>query len=259
MQIVRKLHLRYEGSDTALLVDCGDRDNIIARFETAHRSRYGFLMPGKGHIVEAVSVELIGAAAGVTDLTVELSPRDRPLQAVTQVAMVSGGVSHSTPVYRREELRAQDRIAGPAIIIEAGATTVVEPGWQAEVTDLNHLVLTRIVPLPPRVAVGTQVDPILLEVFNNLFMSIAEQMGVTLANTAHSVVSTNRGSWITLRKLRSIQATPAMLTLNSYGLCGLHKRFSATNLTQHIRTLLSNLKQCFRRTGRLPPSLLPIL
>ncbi len=187
VQVIRKIHLRYEGSDTALLVDHGNKDDIIARFEAAHRNRYGFLMPGKGHIVEAVSVELIGAAASVTELTMESSPRDRPLQAVTQVAMVSGGASHSTPVYRREELRPRDRIAGPAIIIEVGATTVVEPGWQAEVTALNHLVLTRIVPLPPRVAVGTQVDPILLEVFNNLFMSIAEQMGVTLANTAHSV------------------------------------------------------------------------
>ncbi|HYQ92981.1 MAG TPA: hydantoinase/oxoprolinase family protein, partial [Candidatus Competibacteraceae bacterium] len=187
VQIIRKFHLRYEGSDTALLVDYGNKNDIIARFEMAHRSRYGFLMPGKGHIVEAVSVELIGATASVTELISESPTRDQPLQAVTQVAMVSGGISHSTPVYRRKELRPQDRIASPAIIIEAGATTLVEPGWQAEVTALNHLVLTRIVPLPPRVAVGTQVDPILLEVFNNLFMSIAEQMGVTLANTAHSV------------------------------------------------------------------------
>ncbi len=187
VQVIWKIHLRYEGSDTALLVDHGDRAAIIARFEAAHRSRYGFLMPDKGHIVEAVSVELIGAAASVVDLAVELPPRDRPLQAATHVAVVSGGARYSTPVYRREELRPQDCIAGPAIIIEAGATTVVEPGWQAEVADLNHLALTRIVPLPPRVAVGAQVDPILLEVFNNLFMSIAEQMGVTLANTAHSV------------------------------------------------------------------------
>ena len=92
-----------------------------------------------------------------------------------------------TPVYRRETLRPGDVIAGPAIIAEANATTIVEPQWQAQVTPLDHLLLTRSAPRPPRVAVGTQVDPVMLEIFNNLFMSIAEQMGLTLANTAYSV------------------------------------------------------------------------
>ena len=96
--------------------------------------------------------------------------------------------SHRTPVYRREALQPGHSDAqGPAIIAEANATTVVEPGWRAEVTALDHLVLERVEPRPARVAIGTAVDPVMLEIFNNLFMSIAEQMGLRLENTAYSV------------------------------------------------------------------------
>ena len=101
--------------------------------------------------------------------------------------MFSEDASHDTPVFRRDDTRPGDTIDGPAIIAEANATTVVEPGWQARVTELDHLVLARIRPRPKRQAIGTDVDPVMLEVFNNLFMSIAEQMGVRLQNTAYSV------------------------------------------------------------------------
>ncbi len=101
--------------------------------------------------------------------------------------MYCDGASHDSPIYDRDVLSPGVKIAGPAIIAEKNATTVVEPGWQAEVTARNHLVLKRIVPLARKAAIGTQVDPVMLEVFNNLFMSIAEQMGVALANTAYSV------------------------------------------------------------------------
>jgi 5-oxoprolinase (ATP-hydrolysing) len=101
--------------------------------------------------------------------------------------MFSGGTFHDTPVYRREALRPGDAVAGPAIIAEATATTVVEPQWQAQVTPLDHLVLTRSAPRPQYEAIGTTADPVMLEIFNNLFMAIAEQMGVTLAQTAYSV------------------------------------------------------------------------
>jgi 5-oxoprolinase (ATP-hydrolysing) len=101
--------------------------------------------------------------------------------------MFVAGARHPTPVFRREELRAGDRLDGPAIIAEANATTVVDPGWRAEVTTLDHLVLERVAPRPGRAAIGTSVDPVMLEIFNNLFMSIAEQMGFALANTAYSV------------------------------------------------------------------------
>ena len=101
--------------------------------------------------------------------------------------MFTGGTWRDTPVYRREELVPGARLDGPAIIAEANATTVVEPGWRAEVTRLNHLVLERVVARERRTALGTQADPVMLEIFNNLYMSIAEQMGLRLQNTAYSV------------------------------------------------------------------------
>jgi 5-oxoprolinase (ATP-hydrolysing) len=101
--------------------------------------------------------------------------------------MFSGGRWHAAPLYRREHLGPGQRVEGPAIIAEANATTVVEPEWRAEVTPLDHLVLERAVPRQGGVAVGTRVDPVMLEIFNNLYMSIAEQMGLRLQNTAYSV------------------------------------------------------------------------
>jgi 5-oxoprolinase (ATP-hydrolysing) len=187
IRTVRKIHLRYEGSDTALITDFGDHDEVIAGFETSHRQRYGFVMPGKAHMVEAVAAEIIGVTQAGENQPREVSPRAEPPRVHGRVTMYSDGRNHSTPVYQREDLEPGDAVAGPAIVIETNATTVIEPGWRAEVTAKNHLVLTRITPLPKRTAVGTDVDPIMLEVFNNLFMSIAEQMGVTLANTAYSV------------------------------------------------------------------------
>ena len=114
-------------------------------------------------------------------------PGVAPLKPVDVVRMHAAGATHRTPVHNRQALIPGDAIDGPAIIAEANATTVVEPGWRAETTRLGHLVLERVEPRPDRVAVGTDVDPVMLEIFNNLFMSIAEQMGATLQNTAYSV------------------------------------------------------------------------
>nr|MDQ2696767.1 hydantoinase B/oxoprolinase family protein [Pseudomonadota bacterium] len=182
-----KAHLRYAGSDTFLSVDFADPAAMAAAFADAHRARYGFTMPDKGLVVEAVAVEIIGTAQAGTDPAPEAPPRATPLQPLATVTVYTAGASRPAPVYGRAQLAGGDCIAGPAIILEAGATTVVEPGWQAGVTPRNHLILTRVQPLPKRLAAGTDVDPVMLEVFNNLFMSIAEQMGVTLANTAYSV------------------------------------------------------------------------
>jgi 5-oxoprolinase (ATP-hydrolysing) len=187
IQAVWKVHLRYEGSDTALLVDFGDYQTLLERFAAVHRQRYGFVIPAKRHIVEAVAVEVIASTPGFSDQVLATPSRSGGLQPLATVTLYTGGEPYSAPLYQREDLRPQDRIDGPAIIIQAGATTVIEPGWQAEVSTHNHLFLTRVVPPPQQVAVGTEVDPVMLEVFNNLFMSIAEQMGVTLANTAYSV------------------------------------------------------------------------
>ena len=187
IELVRRVHLRYEGTDTAVIVAYGSLDAMLKEFESGYRSRFSFLMPGRALTVEAISVEATGGGAPVREGFAEMAPRVGAARPERQVKMFSGGGTHDTPVFRRDALRPGDRITGPAIIAEANATTVVEPHWQAEVTPLNHLVLTRAVPRPKREAIGTRADPVMLEIFNNLFMAIAEQMGVTLANTAYSV------------------------------------------------------------------------
>ena len=159
----------------------------MPRFEAAHRQRYGFIVPDKAHIVEAVSTEVIGVTETVEDPTVE-RPADAPAPApLARLTVYTAGGEHEAPLYDRDALNPGDRIDGPAVIKEATATTVIEPGWQAEITSRNHLVMTRVVPLARTAAVGTAVDPVMLEIFNNLFMSIAEQMGSVLENTSYSV------------------------------------------------------------------------
>jgi len=186
--VQRKLHLRYAGSDTALVVPFGSHGECKAAFEEAHRGRYGFISPEKQLIVEAIAVEVIGEGAAIDDPVMGDPAMGRtavPPLAMTRAYMA--GAWHETPVIDRAAMRPGDRVAGPAVIAESTATTVVEPGWQAEMTAKLHLVLTRVVPLPARVAIGTRVDPVMLEIFNNLFMSIAEQMGSVLEKTAYSV------------------------------------------------------------------------
>lgn len=186
VQVRRRVHVRYQGSDSALVVPFGDRREIVAGFEAAYRQRFSFLMPGKPMIVEAVSVEAIVAGDAPAEPTLtEHPPREVPRRET--VRMYSGGAWHEAALCVREDLRAGDVVDGPAIIAEKNATTVVEPGWRARITALDHIVLDRATPRAVKFAAGTQVDPVLLEVFNNLFMNIAEQMGLQLQNTAYSV------------------------------------------------------------------------
>ncbi|MGV3494748.1 MAG: hydantoinase/oxoprolinase family protein, partial [Ramlibacter sp.] len=186
VQVRRRVHVRYQGSDSALVVPFGDLATIVAGFEAAYRQRFSFLMPGKPMIVEAVSVEAVVAGdAPAEPRLAEHPPREVPRRDT--VRMYSGGAWHEAALVVREDVRPGDVIAGPAIIAEKNATTVVEPGWQARITALDHILLDRTVPRAQRFAAGTQVDPVLLEVFNNLFMNIAEQMGLQLQNTAYSV------------------------------------------------------------------------
>jgi 5-oxoprolinase (ATP-hydrolysing) len=191
-RLEKRAHLKYEGTDTALAVPLGPVETMRAEFERLYAQRFSFLMPQRSLVVEAVSVEAVGGGASVSAAQAAQTPAPGgPAQGspkpVGRVEMVSGGARHDTAIYVREELAAGARIAGPAIIAERNATTVVEPGWEARVTGPGHLVLERVVPREVRYAVGTGADPVMLEVFNNLFMSIAEQMGVRLAQTAYSV------------------------------------------------------------------------
>jgi 5-oxoprolinase (ATP-hydrolysing) len=187
IQTIQRVHLRYEGTDSALTVLFDSADGMLAQFETAYKKQFSFLMPGKALIVEAVSVEVIGKSAEAQESAPVLPPRAGSLHAAETVRLYSAGRWHDALLYKREDTRPGDIIKGPAIIAEANATTVVEPGWQAQVTPLYHLVLTRVEARPERRAIGTTADPVMLEVFNNLFMSIAEQMGLRLQNTAYSV------------------------------------------------------------------------
>src|SRR5207247_422020 len=149
--------------------------------------RYGFSVPGKALIVELVAAEAIGAGDPIREQAHATPPRSKPLTPAAERTIFTGGKHCAAAFYRRSDLREGDRIPGPSVIVEDNATTVVEPGWEAEVSKLDHLILTRVVAPERRAKIGTAVDPVMLEVFNNLYMAIAEQMGVTLANTAYSV------------------------------------------------------------------------
>jgi 5-oxoprolinase (ATP-hydrolysing) len=186
IQIARRVQVRYDGTDSALSVGFAGVDEMAAQFEAAYRQRYSFLMPDRGLIAEAVSVEAIGASEAPLEAAPAASRAGAP-QPAQWVSLYTGDRAHRSPVFLRDRLAPGDRIAGPAIVAESNATTVVEPGWRAEITRLDHMVLERTEAPPQRTAVGTGVDPVRLEVFNNLFMSIAEQMGLRLANTAYSV------------------------------------------------------------------------
>ena len=187
----RRVHVRYEGSDAALVVPFGALQTIVAGFEAAYLQRYSFLMQGKELVVEAVSVEAVVAGDAPAEPVHALHPA-RQVPRTDTVRMFTSGADglaawHDCALIVRADLRPGDVVPGPAIIAEQNATTVVEPGWLATLTELDHLLLQRAVPRALQYAAGTTVDPVLLEVFNNLFMNIAEQMGLQLQNTAYSV------------------------------------------------------------------------
>ncbi|MET8171748.1 hydantoinase B/oxoprolinase family protein [Streptomyces clavifer] len=179
--------LRYAGTDAGLPVGLGTVAAMGDAFTDAHRTRYGFTMD-KPLVVEAVIVEATGTAGPHAPHPVAEAPGDgTPPRPLGTVRTYTGGRWQDTRLYRRGELRPSDTVNGPAVVAEDDATTVVDPGWQATAGPAGHLVLHRVGPRPGRTAVGTRVDPVMLEVFNSLFMSIAEQMGVRLESTAHSV------------------------------------------------------------------------
>ncbi len=187
IRVIRRVHLKYEGTDSALVVLHGTGEDMQRQFEAAYAQRFSFLMRERRLIVEAVSVEAVGGGDAADEAPVHFAPRGGPLTAAAQVRCFFDDRWHDTPLFVRADTRPGDAIDGPAIIAEANATTLVEPGWRARVTPKDHLVIERVQPRAQRQAIGTQVDPVMLEIFNNLFMSIAEQMGLRLQNTAYSV------------------------------------------------------------------------
>jgi 5-oxoprolinase (ATP-hydrolysing) len=183
----RTVLLRYAGTDATLpIAFAADVAAMRDAFTAAHRARFGFATPERPLVAEAVAVEVLARGAPVAEAAVPA--RDAALAAVGTTTLFHEGHAHATHVFQRETLRAGDRIPGPALIAEANATTVVDPGWEASLTDRDHLVLRRVRPRAnAHVAATGKPDPVMLELFNSLFMSIAEQTGAVLQNTAQSV------------------------------------------------------------------------
>ena len=194
-----RAHIRYAGTDTPLIVGAGTfrpplkgepKLAALAKmqqaFERAHKAQFGFIDRKKSLVIEAVSVEAVGGGAIFKEKPRKTTRTKLPAPA-RRTRFFSGGKWHRAAVYTRDKLLPGHKVKGPAIIIEPHQTVVVEHGWRAELTAKNHLVLRRVQKLSRTRAIGTHADPVMLEVFNNLFMSIAEQMGVALQNTAYSV------------------------------------------------------------------------
>ncbi|WP_018548925.1 hydantoinase B/oxoprolinase family protein [Streptomyces sp. LaPpAH-108] len=183
VETVRRAQLRYDGTDTALTVELTDPDTMRHAFEERHRATYSFTLD-RPVVVESLSVE----ATGLTpppDLSA-LAPYEGHLAAPGTARLHTGGTWRDVPLHRREALPPGETVTGPAVITEAGSTTVVDDGWRAAANDDGHLVMERTA-VTQSSRPDTEVDPVLLEVFNNLFMSIAEQMGARLESTAQSV------------------------------------------------------------------------
>lgn len=195
-----KVHLKYQGTDSTLGVEFAENASAMkAEFEAAHRQRYGFIKEDKPLIVESVSVEVVQKMETPEEPKVSRQSPSLPSPVAT-VAMYDRDAWHDTPVYQRQDLQPGDRICGPAIVMEQTGTNAIAIGWEATLSDRNHLILSKVVESGENDAVSelqaagigeshptSKPDPVMLEIFNNLFMAIAEQMGITLQNTASSV------------------------------------------------------------------------
>ena len=190
IKVHARAQLRYAGSDTTIEITLATPAAMRRAFERAHKSRFGFIDRAKAIAIEAVSVEATGGAARLIERARAPNPSHkaggdaRPARATR---FFSHGAWRKANVYLRETLPVGAAVDGPALVIEPHQTIVVEHGWRAAITAKNHVLLTRVEPIARREAIGAKADPVMLEIFNHLFMSIAEQMGVTLQNTAYSV------------------------------------------------------------------------
>jgi len=201
IEVLFKVHLRYAGTDSTLIIDYGasatSRDavqqcsDLRERFEKTYQQRYGFTMTNKALIAEAASVEVVGKASHHEEPILTSSRTTAPTP-ITTIKIYTKGGWYEAPVYQRCDLQPGDRITGTALILEPTGTNVIEPGWDAELTEKNHLILIKNnhkqkPQLNLESAIGTAPNPVLLEIFNNLVRAIAEEMGITLQNTSYSV------------------------------------------------------------------------
>ncbi len=191
VSVASALRLKVQGTDTALAVALADEATMRAEFAKAHRARFGFDAGDRALVIEAVTVEASGNAAEVDEPVLAL--RDGAAFASDLVAPVFvGGKWQEARFVKRSAMQPGDRLDGPAVLVEPHTVIFIEPGWQARVTARDHVELKRVLPRDKSGAIGTKADPVLLEVFNNLYMSIAEQMGAVLENTAASITIKER-------------------------------------------------------------------
>jgi 5-oxoprolinase (ATP-hydrolysing) len=186
LQICPQVYLRYSGTDSSLAVDFGDVDAMTEAFTNSYRQLYGFVMTGRELIIETAAVEVRGQSATVPSI-VPIDRRNRPLESIATVPLYGQGCWRDAPVYQRSTMQPDDIIAGPALILESTGTNVVEPGWKATIGDQLHIVLEQLAILKSNVHQDLRADPVQLEIFHNLFRSIAEEMGIALQNTSYSV------------------------------------------------------------------------
>ncbi|HUU25618.1 MAG TPA: hydantoinase B/oxoprolinase family protein [Methyloceanibacter sp.] len=187
VKVTAQAHLRYEGTDSSLPVPVGSLRGMRALFEMAHQQRFGFISPEKDIEIEAVEVEAVGGGALIEERDVAAADAGPAPEPHTHADVFTHGKWHDVPVYLRADLAPGIQIEGPALIIEDHQTVMIEPAWQGAVTAKDHLLLTRAAKKKAEEKVGKKADPVMLEVFNNLFVSVAEQMGYALQNTARSV------------------------------------------------------------------------
>ena len=179
------VHLKYEGTDVALPLSLAAPQALETAFAAEHQKRFGFTDPARALVIASISAEAMSVETDASARRVSLPINNRDRKAA--VRLLSDGGECEAPAYERAMLPAGFQVDGPAMILEQGATTIVDANWRARVTDLGDLMLERIGTALQRTAIGTAADPILLEVFNNRFMSVAEEMGLALQTTASSV------------------------------------------------------------------------
>lgn len=185
-QTISRLHLRYDGTDTNLAVKLSSINQMTTDFLKLHKQQFGFVFEGKNIFVESLEVETYGGSSEIEVTSLPTTTHEIDSDGTTPI-FAQGKWRDASVYMHRNAFQADMKIDGPALIVEPHQTIVIEPDWQATVTKRNDIILRRVKAKTATYAIGTQVDPILLEVFNNLFMSIAEQMGVTLQNTSYSV------------------------------------------------------------------------
>ncbi len=186
LRVLDRVLLRYAGTDTALAVRAGDAEGLRGAFEQAYEQRFAHLLEERALIIESVTVEAVGGAEAVQEQP-HAQLHDQPVRVHESIQLFEQGCWQAAALLLRADCRPGQRVDGPAVIIDANTTITVAAGWRAEITPLDHVELVRVAPRPGPRAGDTEVDPVLLEVFNHLFMNIAEQMGAQLQNTAVSV------------------------------------------------------------------------